>query len=316
MYFYSRPTQSNVFLLIVTYLLLCANLSAQQADRRMYICTASDHKFFPHVINLIGSIHKVDYDDLGEVCVFDLGMKPAQKKYLASIAKTSVRSIEMVHPQLLKQFNTRPGGKPVPGWYAWKPVAIKQMLESFPHALWIDGGATILRSLRPLFDHILEHNYFFHNGCNIPIKKQLTKHLIRTFDLTSDENSWILESSTRGLEAGLQGYTRMMWDTMIMPMYELAKDLKNFSDDGSAPGGFGNARHDTSLYSVVVNLQKLHIHQHGTSIHMPIELDIKGEKIPFHITFDKSALKPETTIYISRHDINLNRYKKYLRLNS
>lgn len=279
--------------------MLSAQLPLMATAQPWYICTAADSRFFNHVINLIGSIHKTNFDALGEIIVFNLGLSLAQKHYLRQIQKTTVHEIELVHPDLLKRFDTRPGGKTVPGWYAWKPVAIKQALEKHPYILWIDAGTTILQDIEPLFAHIRKYDYFFHNGCNIPIYKQITRYLIEKHALETPENNWILSETTRGLEAGLQGYTQKMKTTFVHDMYELSKDIRQFADDGTAPGGFGNARHDTSLYSVMAHLSGLHIHQHGQSTHLAIML----ETGPFHITFDRNAITSQTAIYISRHDL-------------
>ena len=46
-------------------------------------------------------------------------------------------------------------------------------------------------------------------------------------------------------------------------MYELAKDITFFEDDGSCPKGFGWARHDQTLFSVFVNRLGMEISNFG-----------------------------------------------------
>jgi hypothetical protein len=123
-----------------------------------YYCTASDAKYFPHLVQLIGSIHYSNYNDLGEILVFDLGMPAQQIAFLKTIEKVSIRSVELVHPNLLKPVFA--GTKFVPGWYAWKPVVIKQTLDIHPYCLWVDAGTTIFKPLNHLFEYINQTGYF------------------------------------------------------------------------------------------------------------------------------------------------------------
>lgn len=291
--------------------LLTMPLIADDANL-MYFCTASDSKFYPHTLNLIGSIHKHDFEKIGEIAVFDLGLSSTQKAQLALIQKVRLFSIEQVHPDLLKQFNTRTSGKPVPGWYAWKPVAIKQALELYPLVLWIDAGTTILRSLEPLFAHITQHGYFFHNGSDCPIAAQLTKTARTLLGLEQEEYRWILNPQTRGVEAGLMGFSKAVTNTFVQELYKLAHSIEVFADDGSAPDGFGGARHDTSVYSVMVNKYGYRIHQHGTSPAQTISLRIHEKDIEYYITYEKSCITNQTSIYISRHDVQLAQYGPYI----
>ena len=156
-----------------------------------YYCTASDSKYFNNLLNLIGSIHETNYKNLGEIAVFDLGLTKDQIEQLKKIDKISVIKIELTNPDLLKQFKTSHSGKMVPGWYAWKFVILKQALELFPYALWIDAGTTILRPLDNLFKYIQQSGYFlctmgdekFYNQIAHPIKWGTTEYVKNYFGL-------------------------------------------------------------------------------------------------------------------------------------
>src|SRR5439155_21284257 len=50
-----------------------------------YFCTAADSSYFTHLLNLIGSIHKISFDQLGEIAVFDLGLHQEQVEELNKI---------------------------------------------------------------------------------------------------------------------------------------------------------------------------------------------------------------------------------------
>ncbi len=298
---------------IVYLLYFLCTLSSLQSSTPLYISTAANAPFFDCLINLIGSIHKTNFEQLGEIAIFDIGLTQAQRTQLSGIQKVVVCDLEKVHPDILKLFRTRTWGKPAPGWYAWKAVVLKQSLDRYPYVLFLDAGTTVLGSLSTLFDYIQEHGYFLHNGAHMPINKHVTHHLINKFDLTNERNKWILQDNTYGVEAGCIGCARIMREKLVMPFYELAKDLRNFSDDGTAPGGFGNTRHDTSVLSVLARITGLTIHQHGAHPKNSIILSLHNKEIPFHITWDQEWLTPQTVIYCSRHDLNLAHLKSFIR---
>ena len=223
------------------------------AQGPFYICTYADTQYFSQVINLINSIHKFNYDELGQIAVFNLGFTDEQVSELNSIEKVSVYDVQMTHSDLLKLFTVSNYGKRVRGWYAWKPVGIKQALEMFPHVLYIDAGLTVLKPLNKIFDEIQQKGYVL-TGCGHSIKWMTPKHVIETFDLLSPERSWILDESIEGLGGGLIGLTKDLLNDFVMPIYELSCDLKHFIDDGTTPNGFGTARHDQTLFSIQAKL--------------------------------------------------------------
>ena len=219
----------------------------------MYICSCADSDFFPHLINLINSIHKHNFDQLGQIAVFDLGFTERQVQELNSIEKVSVYDVELTHPDLLKHVRVNNYGKMVRGWYAWKPVAVRQALDMFPYVLHLDAGLMVLKPLDEIFEKILENDYVL-VGCDRCIRWMAPKHVIETFDLQSPERTWILDESTEGLAANFIGLTKRMLEPFVLPLYELAHDLSNFVDDSTTPNGFGTARHDQTLFSIQAKL--------------------------------------------------------------
>ena len=281
------------------------------AQEKFYFCTAADAKYFEPLLNLIGGIHKNDFNRLGEIAIFDLGLTQEQCNELQTIEKVTVYDVELTHPDLLKLFNTQAWGKLVPGWYAWKPVVIKQALDMFPYVLWIDAGTTVYRSLEDLFGYIKEHGYFFHNGCDWHIARETTAYIIDKFNLNSPEKSWILDQ--KAMEAGLMGFDHRVYDAVVLPMYTLAKNLRNFKDDGSAPGGFGDARYEQSLFSIYVVSLGYHIFHHFEQPKKEFYLDFKGKNIPFHIACTPWDKTDNTHVYCSRHDTNLKFFKPFIK---
>jgi len=283
-------------------------------ENKFYFVTAANAGYFDALINMIGSLHATNYERIGQIAVFDLGMTEDQRNTLSKIEKLSIHAVDIVNPDLLKPFNTRAWGKPVPGWYAWKPVIIKQALDMFPCVLYIDAGTTVYRPLDDLFDHIKKHGYFLHNGCSWHVARMTTDYVKSRFDLYNDARKWVLGESVYGLEAGFMGLTARVYEKFVMPMYQLAKhDLRAFVDDGTCVGGFGNSRHDLTLFSLCALLNNMHIYHHFEKPLQDMMLDtFQGQK-PFHIACNPWDRTERTHIYASRFDVDLARFKPSIR---
>jgi len=246
-----------------------------QAQKPFYFCTSADSDYFPYTINLINSLHKHCFDRIGQIAVFDLGFTQEQIEELWSIEKVSVQKLELTHPDQLKHFKTNKYNKKVRGWYAWKPVAMKQGLELFPYFLYLDSGLMILRSVDELFEHIWKHGYLL-AGCGHSIRWMTPQHVVKAFQLSDPERNWILDESTEGCAGGFMGLSREIFDTFIWPIYSLSHDLSYFVDDGTTPNGFGTARHDQVLFSILARLLNLEIPAWKNQA----RVDIQGQKKP------------------------------------
>lgn len=272
----------------------------------MYFCTVADDKHYPILLNMIGSIHKYNFYDVEKIFVYDLGLNEIHKKELKNIKKVELLDIEKANPDIVTDIETGINRR-VKGLFSWKPVIIKDALERCPYVLYLDAGTTILRPLNNLFKHIQQNGYLLFD-CGHSIKWMTTKYLIDKLDLNSDKNKWILEDSIFGIDAGFQGVSRSLYDSYVMPMYEFAKDIKNFTDDGSCPDGWGTARHDQTLYSIIARQLGLELIYHDNK-EKPCYLVVNNEKIHFHITHTKDWITDKTTIFRSRWNMDYNFFK-------
>ncbi|BDC34774.1 hypothetical protein Noda2021_07320 [Candidatus Dependentiae bacterium Noda2021] len=290
----------NKLLFILSFIVFTLTLQAQPLN----FCTASNAHFFNCLMNLIGCLHKHNYQDIGEIAVFDLGLSTEQKDILNAIQKVSIHEIDRVHPDILTPVQTTPWGKMVPGWYAWKAVLVKQALDLFDRVLYIDAGTTVYRPLNDLFDHIDYAGYFLHNGSPWCIKQETTEYVINKFGLNHANKQWLLDESVKGLEAGFWGVTRRVYDTFAMPLYELAHDLNNFADDGTCRGGFGNCRHDIPMFSMIALLNGFTIYHHYQNPRQDLQLLTSKGPITFHIACNPQDRTPNTHVYCSRMDVS------------
>lgn len=297
---------------IIIYFLICFS-TLYTNHIPLYICTAANSNYFAHLMNMIGSLYRVNFNELKELAVFDIGLTEKQRTFLQKIEKVKVYNVELTHPNLLKPMLVNKAGKKVPGFYAWKPVVIKQSLDMFPYVLYMDAGTTILKSLNDLFKHIIQNGYFL-TDCGHDIQWMTTKYVIDQFKLNTPENRWILDKSTCGVGANLQGLTHVLYDNYVMPMYELTKTLRSFVDDGTTPQGFGTARHDQTLFSVIARLQKLNIHVQDNGDGRTVTLNVDGKPVNIHITWNPARVSEQTVIFHSRSNMpQIEYYKQFIR---
>lgn len=264
-----------------------------------YYCTVADARHFPQLINLIGSIHKHDFNALDEIAVFDIGLNQDQRNIIDNIEKTKLYAVEKTHKDIDKYFQTSPQGRTVRGWYAWKPVVFKQALDQFPYFIYLDAGSLVLSSPDNLFRHVQQQGYFIITLGNHPIEERITQAVIDqiVLKLPKEQAEFVLNKDTSMIDAGFQGLSRDVLAAYVMPMYQNSKNLDLFADDGSSKKGFGEGRHDQTLFSIYANLNKMNMNPQGWS-----QLHFDGKSQPFHMHWDRNELNDFTSIYRSRGD--------------
>lgn len=279
-----------------------------------YFCTSADSKYFNNLLNLIGSIHKTNFENLKEIAVFNLGMSKEELEKLSTIVKVKTYEVELTHPNLLKPFKTTPQGKEVPGWYAWKPVILKQSLKMFPYVLYIDAGLGVLRPLDNLFEYITLHKYFLCRLRPHSVWAQTNEYLKEKFELNKPENEWVIYQDP--IVGFVIGASREAENFLINPFYEFTKDLRNFQDDGTCPGGFGHYRHDQSILSIFGHLKRLTTHKIECAHNVPIVLNLNLKQEDFFLMIDTPFVNDNTHIYYSaRFDDRHNKYDKFIKYN-
>jgi len=235
-------------------LFLSFNIAITAQANDMYIVTSADTEHFPWLQVLIRSTIQHNYAKLSEIAVFDLGLTQSDIETLKSMPFVRVYQIEEVNPDIRKKFLVRSNGRLARGWYSWKPVIFYQALQMFPYFFYIDSSIEVIAPLDDIFDEIKREGYYL-VGAGHPILPHATNRVKQLFDLDLEENKWILDQQS--ISAGIQGISRALLDSYIIPIYILAANIKNFEDDGSAPTGFGGSRHDQPLFSTLA--AKLHL---------------------------------------------------------
>jgi len=279
----------------------------------LYFSTAcSGSYYFYYLLNLIGTIHEICFDNLGEIAVFDLGMTDQQKKYLNKIKKISVYDIEKTNSGITKKFVAHPDGKIATGWFSWKFVILKQSLELFPYFLYLDAGTTLLKPIDHLFAYIKKKGYFLatignesDNGkYRHPVGWGMTEFVKKKFGIETPEKEWILDQEI--VMGGIMGFSKKTLRSIVYPLYYLSFDLRNFADDGTTKDGFGTGRHDQVLLSIMAYSKGWKVFKQDYTQAHPMVL--KKTLSPLYITWNGDFVCEKTHIYSSRY--NLKHFKE------
>ncbi len=258
---------------LLLYICFCLVFREVLAEGIVFV-TVADKERYGMLNKSLASIVETNREHLSHIAVFDLGFTPSQRESLNNLEFVHVYDIEPVNPEIFKMFAVRTSGRKARGLYSWKPVILKQALDMFPVILYMDASTIVKNSLEPFFAHIHQNGYLL-ISCGHDGREMTTQTIIKKFQLDLPERAWILHE--KGIEAGFQGLSRKVYQNYVYPMYELARDIKNFEDDGSAPSGFGHARHDQTLFNIYARLLKLDVKQRDR-----FELNISGKSLSIH----------------------------------
>lgn len=223
-------------------------------EKPLYFVTVADEEHFPWLNILIRSIKKYNPSHEMRILVFDLGLHEDQIKQLEEDPIIAVSTLEQTNPYITQKFVVRSNGRLARGWYSWKPVAIKQAFEYFPYFLYIDAGKRITGPSDDIF-HLIEEQGYFLLDVEHEIAPMTTNTAREYFNIPKD--CPFLKQN--GLEAGIQGLSLKVYDEYVLPMYHLSYNIHLFEDDGTAPWGFGGARHDQTLFSIRARLLGYHL---------------------------------------------------------
>lgn len=296
-----------------TYLALFLILAQIAYSFPQYYCTAANSTYYRCLLNLIGSIHETNFDECQEIAVFDLGFEQEELQTLQNIQKVNVYPLDKTHPDMLTYF--RDHGINCLGWFSWKPVAIKKALEMFPYVLWVDAGTELRNPVDFLFQYIQEHDYLL---CTIgdhrdgrgkwihPIRWGTTSFVKNQFGLEAPDKQWILEQEF--VMGNFMGISRKGSVYFLNDLYEWTKDLRYYADDGTAAEGWGSARHDQLLLSILAYMRNLTIYIQDGIEGKPTLLQVGGQVVPFYINWWEKLLTSKTHIYNVRKNNQNNPY--------
>jgi hypothetical protein len=107
--------------------------------------TGANERYGYHLLNLLGSL-KANSDVFDRVVAYDLGLSAHQRVLLEAVRGVEVREVPAFAPHWSQGFT-------------WKPW-IWTHLDAGEIVLWLDAGATVMRSLEPTLEQTRRRGYF------------------------------------------------------------------------------------------------------------------------------------------------------------
>ncbi len=208
------------------------------------IITSASNKFFPSLLNLLGSIEK-NYPNHPDVYVYNLGLFFTFKKELQKIPWIHILEI----PNFVSHWRS---------CYTWKTYILNKPLSK--NNLYIDAGCQILKSLDDLFEKIESQNYLaVSQGSDVNLRDITPKDYIQIYRLDNHtlkqqvitagifgfkDNSTIKDVTEELYISGLNklclGFSSSeLWKNKGINKNDYIRDCKIF-------------RHDTTLISILL----------------------------------------------------------------
>jgi hypothetical protein len=211
----------------------------------MVIVTGADSAFGVPLANLVGSIHF--WMPETKIAIFNLGLEPDELQIVGSWRNCRMHWSPSGPPSRLRvarRWKSCPHLRNLK-WYAWKPPAIVEALQTYGTVLWIDAGCD-LRSPLGRIEKVLDRDgYFFAKGQDLDMTAKLHKGCLRELGLRKTD--FVGKPSFSG---GLQGYVRgrAAGRNILMPMYVAACRRNCIAPPGSS---LRNHRYDQSILSLL-----------------------------------------------------------------
>lgn len=136
------------------------------------IITAVSNKFFPSLLNMIGSI-KQNYPDHPHIYIYDLGLNIVFQNQIKKIENVSIISM----PHFVSFWRS---------CYTWKTYILNTPLAELN--FYLDAGCQILKPLTEIFAKIEKNGYFLvSQGAEVKIKDITPPDYLDLFDINDND---------------------------------------------------------------------------------------------------------------------------------
>jgi hypothetical protein len=198
--------------------------------------SAADRRYGYHLLNLIGSV-KANSNVFDRIVAFDLGLSEHQRSLLDSVRDIEIRDVPEFAPHWAQGFT-------------WKPW-IWTHLDS-DEVFYLDGGATVLRSLGPAMAQVSELGYFLvSQGHELRDIAPLDYFGLYGLDESLARRPYVA--------AGIIGFRTAgeFWERVVVPTYDdcLAGRSLGFSAEDAARRNHGLAHEEAPAIRDCINFR-------------------------------------------------------------
>lgn len=209
------------------------------------IITSSSDKFFPSLLNFLGSI-KTKYPEHPPIYIYDLGLSSLFKKELSRIEHVSIVTL----PEFESFWRS---------CYTWKTYILNQPLADLN--FYIDAGTEVLKPLDDIFNKIEKNGYaLISQGPEVSMRDITPTDYVETFDLDPTLlNNEIIAAGIFGFSrhsALIQNITRKLYSVGQNGLCLGFSKNEQWKNKGKNKNLFvrhcDKFRHDTTMLSILV----------------------------------------------------------------
>lgn len=198
------------------------------------LVTATNSPYYESLLTLISGVHKFSVDIVDKIFVYNLGLDESEIKNLNKLKNVEVlefpENSSELHPKFMK-----------PKSYVYKIYCMYQSSKLGKNVLWLDSGASPLKSIDVIYQKIDEDEIFLVG--DIHTNRNYTHQDCRNCT-SATEN----ELDGKQLWAGLVGYkSNGKYQHIFDESYKLSLI------PGCLDGNQENHRHDQSILSILTH---------------------------------------------------------------
>ena len=198
------------------------------------LVTATNSPYYESLLTLISGVHKFSVDIVDKIFVYNLGLDESEIKNLNRLKNVEVlefpENSSELHPKFME-----------PKSYVYKIYCMYQSSKLGKNVLWLDSGASPLKSIDVIYQKIEEDEIFLVG--DIHINRNYTHQDCRNCTLATEN-----ELDGKQLWAGLVGYkSNGKYQHIFDESYKLSLI------PGCLDGSQENHRHDQSILSILTH---------------------------------------------------------------
>jgi hypothetical protein len=198
------------------------------------LVTATNSPYYESLLTLISGVHKFSVDIVDKIFVYNLGLDESEIKNLNRLKNVKVlefpENSSELHPKFME-----------PKSYVYKIYCMYQSSKLGKNVLWLDSGASPLKSIDVIYQKIEEDEIFLVG--DIHINRNYTHQDCRNCTLATED-----ELDGKQLWAGLVGYkSNGKYQHIFDESYKLSLI------PGCLDGNQENHRHDQSILSILTH---------------------------------------------------------------
>ncbi|CAH1779243.1 unnamed protein product, partial [Owenia fusiformis] len=224
--------------------LMRANQTLKTSDVK--IVTAANDDYFFGLMEFVASVHF--WDPHTSIIVYDLGLRPQQKKKAESWCNVQVNPLPESTPDHIRNEDRKR--------YTWKPLILQDAVTKYGAIFYSDAGSVIRGPLEPIRKLLIDDGHFFVQGQDMDMTKLLHEGMCRYFKV----NKKMLKGKY-SFAGNTQGYVRggLAEKHILHPLVKCAISPECITPRGSS---LQNHRYDQSALSIIIYTSSIAVQPH------------------------------------------------------